>query len=487
MILSNANVVILVNSLVSMRKAGPHRIATELRAHGYSCQIIDAAWYFSQSEIQQVLDLCVGPDTKIVAWSSSYSPSSQKEQFFSVGMVETLPIHQHNTFVIDYAKKLNPNIKFVVGGPTSYVREADDGIDTIFYGMADRAIVEYVKFLENKNPFFQYSINQHGKMIVDGDAYNIHWNFNQSSIEYRNEDNIPYNSAATIEVARGCIFKCDFCAYSLNGKKNNEYIKYKEILKLELIENYSRYGIKKYIVGDDTFNDNNIKLQMIADIAQSLPFQLELACYLRIDLIRAHPDQYLLLKDAGVVGAFFGIESLNHQSVKSIGKGLHPDRVIEELYRFQDRMPACGTVGSFIVGLPHETIDTQEETKRKLLDHQFPIDSIRISPLVLNVNRRTDLSEFEKNTSKYFLTDPQLPGWWHNGQFDIRWAHKFCDNFVQEMLENNRNRIGGFQTIALQNYWKDIPLAKQSCANYNITVNQQFNQLNEYKNMLFNM
>lgn len=484
MLLKNVDVIILCHSLISMRKAGPHRIATELRKHGYTCQIIDAAWYFDQQEIATVLNHCVGPSTKVVAWSSTYAQNQHLEQH-GVGIVESLPIYHNEVWISQHVKTINPAVKIAIGGPNSWRREHEPGVDVVFYGMCDQAIVQYMKFLQGQNPFFQYSVNQ-TCMIVKGDTYNIDWDFNQSTIAYQPEDNVFRGDSVTIETARGCIFRCDFCSYPLNGKKSNEYIKYKSILYQEFLDNYQQWGIDTYIVSDDTFNDNIEKMTMLAEIAQKLPFELRLTCYMRIDLIRAHQEQYSLIKDIGIVGAFFGIESLNHQSLKVIGKGLHPDRVIEELYRFNEKLPDCGTIGSFIAGLPFETIDSLETTKHKLLAHDFPLDALRFQPLVLDFNRRHNLSEFEKNTAKYFTTDSNISAqWWHNGHFDFDYAQTFCRNFLIDVGKTQRHRIGGFQVAAFKNFYPDTMLAKQPIYDWPVSYDMQLTKLNTYKNKIF--
>jgi radical SAM superfamily enzyme YgiQ (UPF0313 family) len=488
MLIQNVDVLLLCHSLISLKKAGPYRIATEIRSNGYSCQIIEAAWYFDQNELKTILDFCIGPDTKIVAWSSPYADVHEKEQW-GVGFKEHLTVEFHEEFIIDYAKTINNKIKFVVGGPTAYKRQSDPGIDTVFYGMSDAAIVAYLKFLEGKNPFFQYTV-QDDTMIVDGNSYNLSWEFNQSLIEYRPEDNILHGDATMIEIARGCIFKCDFCSYPLNGKKSNEYIKYKDTLYKEFLHNYTHFGIKKYIVSDDTFNDNLQKLQMMAEIAQSLPFKLELACYIRIDLIRAHPEQYQLLKDIGLAGAFFGIESLNHQSVKSIGKGLHPDKVVAELYQFRDQLPNCGTMGSFIAGLPYETKSSLENMVSLIMDHDFPVDTLRMEALTINTMRKHNLSEFEKNSSKYFSIDPSRRDslgheFWHNGDFDLAYANNFCQDLMKKIGNTGRNRIGGFQVMALHNYYPDLPVAHVPRNQLPVTLEMQQAKLDRYKSMVF--
>jgi hypothetical protein len=490
MLIQNVDVIILSQSVISIRRAGPHRIATELRKNGYSCQIIDACWYFSQDEIQRILDICVGSNTKVIAWSTPYAALAKREQF--VGYDENIPVQRHEKFVIDYASALNNQIKFAVGGPTAHQRQTEPGIHAIFRGMCDAAFVQYLKFLEGKNPFFQYTI-QDDKMIVQGDSYNLSWNFNNSVIEYQPEDNLFWGDAVPIEIARGCIFKCDFCAYPLNGKKNNEYIKYQQTLRQEFLTNYEQHGITSYIVSDDTFNDNLVKLQMMADIAQSLPFRLSISCYIRIDLVRAHPVQYSLFEAIGLTGAFFGLESFNHASAKTIGKGLHPDKIIEELYRFNDKMPQCGTVGSFIIGLPYDTKETVTKQCAMILEPEFPLDSINLQHLNMNPNRGTYLSEFDKNMNKYFQTRDDDPTWWHNGDFDKTWALNFETEFIQKCWP--RQRVGGFAVATLHNYRNDAtrPLLSQQSFAKNSMVKvapplwSQMLKFNQYKAMLFDM
>jgi hypothetical protein len=182
-------------------------------------------------------------------------------------------------------------------------------------------------------------------------------------------------------------------------------------------------------------------------------------------------------------GAFFGIESFNHASAKSIGKGLHPDKVIEELYKFNDLLPHCGTTGSFIVGLPHETIETVARQKEQLLDPAFPIDNILMYPLTLDHSRKHNLSEFEKNTAKYFKIRSSDPDWWHNGHFDVDWAKNFCRTFFDHNPE--RNRVGGFQVATLHNYYPNQKIV--GVPNYTVspTLTQQQNKLAEYKFRLF--
>ena len=66
-----------------------------------------------------------------------------------------------------------------------------------------------------------------------------------------------------VEFARGCIFKCKFCSYPMNGKQNLDFVKDPELLYQELSDNYKNFGIKHYMIVDDTFNDHKEKLESI--------------------------------------------------------------------------------------------------------------------------------------------------------------------------------------------------------------------------------
>jgi len=384
-----------------------------------------------------------------------------------------------------------PHLVFIAGAPAPPPYESKQ-LDYYISGYGEEALVVLLKYLfsNGPRPIYDLSISTEKKIISADKNYKA-FPYPKLTILYENRDYIRPEEWIAIETSRGCIFKCDFCSYPLNGKKSNEYIKYKNVLHREFLSNYEQYGIRHYIVSDDTFNDNLDKLRMMAEISQSLPFDLKLSCYIRIDLVRAHPEQYQLFKDIGLVGAFFGIESLNHASLKSIGKGLHPDKLIQELYTFRDQLPDCGTMGSFIAGLPYETKQSLDHFASVTMDHDFPIDVLRIDALTMNSKRKHNQSEFEKNSSKYFTLDPSKRDelgheFWHNGDFDISYAKDFCANFIKELQRSKRNRVGGFQVISLQNYYPDRPIAHLPLSQTQVPLEMQQAKLAKYKQLVFN-
>lgn len=433
----NANVIALSSSVHGMRTIGCYRIATELRKQGYTCQVLEHFNYFTRPEVETILDRCIGPDTKILAVSSTFAPGHSHRG--------DVAFEKFNSFsyAVRYVKSKYPHVKIVVGGQRAHVYNYPE-FDAQVIGLADLVLPEYLKFLKGKNPFFQYKPNPGGPIIIQGDVINSRFDFKHSQVVYESSDFVRPGESLPIELSRGCIFKCSFCNYQLNGKKNNEYIKDMATFKEELLRNYHDHGVTRYIIMDDTHNDNLFKLEQMANVAQQLPFKFEYAAYLRIDLVRAHPETYSLLRDSGLSGAFFGIESLNWQSAKTIGKGLHPDKVIEELHKFRETLPHVSTAAGFIVGLPYDTPESLDQWTSAVIDHSFPLDSIHFFPLHINPKRTTYASEFERDFDKWFtMTD----NGWHNGIFDEKWAMAYAQQLQQKLKDSDRAKLGGFFNI----------------------------------------
>ena len=178
----------------------------------------------------------------------------------------------------------------------------------------------------------------------------------------------------------------------------------------KLKRNYDLWGITRYVFSDDTYNDSTAKLEMLTRINERLPFDLEFGTYARLDLIAAHPEQIDLLKSSGLKSVFFGIETLTHKAAKTIGKGLHPDKVVATLETLRNRWGhSILTNAGFIFGLPHDSLESIENWTEIVLDERFPLHSVSFGPLGLaDTNRvsRAFMSEFEKEPLKYGYTFP---------------------------------------------------------------------------------
>jgi radical SAM superfamily enzyme YgiQ (UPF0313 family) len=454
--------VILVTSGVLSRCAGTYQIATQIRAAGYVCQVIDFISGFSEPEILEFLTRSIGENTKVLGVSSTWLTPLKDVFPTSAGWADVkfgleLRIVE---YLIVTAKSIKPDIKIVVGGARE-IGEIGEGviarlIDVCIMGSGDIAIVEYLKSIENKESFSLVPRNSSGQIVIDGGLTINQFDFVNSQIVFQPEDNISEGEILPIEISRGCIFKCKFCSYAFNGRKKNDYTKDAKTIREELLRGYYEYGTTKYWYMDDTHNESTEKLQMMATVAQSLPFKLEYVTYIRLELLRSHPEQYQLLKDGGAASCFFGIESLHYPTRAAIGKGFSGEQIVEILHTFAEKLPDVVTTGSFIVGLPYETKDTVQEWSRQLLNPDFPLDQVLMFPYVLTKNQRFyHQSEFDKDSSKYYTwTDDEN---WHNGNFDFMWAKYFAKRFQSRRPQ----KIGAVSSFLYQNIGYSSDLKKR--------------------------
>lgn len=379
-------------SYIPMKGAGVYRIATEIRNVGLDCQVISLMFQFTTEEIELICKKYIDKNTILVGFSTGFwitlSPDKKEK-------VE---------FIINYAKKYNANV--ILGGTLSNNFADLQKVDACFDGFAESKFRKYLNAIVKNSKIPQAdTYSDIGTPIYKFSTDDF--DFCNTQIRYVKEDFLNWGEIPTIEVSRGCIFKCDFCFFPLNGKNKFDYIKNKDVLKDELLRNYYEHGITAYNFSDDTFNDSTYKIEFLHNIFTSLPFNLKFACYLRLDLINAHREQIHLLKEMGLIGAFFGIESLNYQTAKSIGKGIHPDKVKSLLYdlkAFHWKDDVNISV-NFISGLPYETEKSFQETIDWVLDTKNNlVDKTRCSTLtIFNPlwNKQYTKSLFDLNPSEY--------------------------------------------------------------------------------------
>lgn len=371
------------------RGAGVHRIKTEVRSAGYSCQVIDLFYYFTEEEIIAVCNKFINDDTLVVGFSTTFWYNLKKSN------------HRLKLFklVYNYVRNLK-KIKIVFGGTVAEGFSRAIHADKTFNGFSEELFINYLHELS-------------------GNLKTLSFDFNKSQIVYDSNDCMDFEESPVIEISRGCIFKCSFCSYPLNGKKKFDYIKEESVLKDELIRNYENYGITTYTLSDDTFNDSTFKMDYLHKLFTSLPFKIKFVSYLRLDLINAHREQILQLKEMGLIGAFFGVETLNYESSKIIGKGIYPEKSKELLYDLKNsywKNDVNITIG-LISGLPKETAKSHQETLDWILNKEYClVDKIRPAGLAIPnplIDTYPYKSEFQLNASKYgfYWSDPKANNW----------------------------------------------------------------------------
>jgi hypothetical protein len=329
------------------RATGAHRIATVLRQHSWDIEVLDFVTSWSQEQLKQYLDTRINKNTKFIAYSFTFHTWEDRFQE-----------------IFDYARKKNPDIKVIVGGMATEICPII--ADYYVNGYGEVAVLEVVKDIVGNSPFLKHTIHPRtgGKMIKAMDAYPAFplTTLNPEVI-YQKRDFIHSKEALITEIARGCKFKCSYCTYPILGVKG-DVTRSAESYYEELTRNYNEWGTTNYEISDETFNDRTEKIEKFANVTQKLDFQPNLTGFIRADLLAARRQDWPLLHGMNFWGHWYGVESFNHESAKSIGKGMHPDKIKEGLIDcrkyFESKGYYKGTV-SMIIGLPGETEDTVKD------------------------------------------------------------------------------------------------------------------------------
>ena len=278
-------------------------------------------------------------------------------------------------------------------------------------------------------------------------------------MNWRPEDNVQPGEILPLEVARGCIFKCNFCSFPLNGKGKGEAIRDFSYIRDELIENYELYGIEDYWLTDDTFNDDHQKMVDWYEMSQSLPFKLKWSSYIRLDLVYANRNhevpQAKLIADSGARLMNLGIETTDPECAKDIGKGLNPKIQFDYLRELSEtHWKGMTFMSGMIAGLPSDDKNTIKKMGAFLLSKENPLHTINLNPLYIrriddHSHYYTDLSEseFSKNWKEhgYTETDKDMRG---DPIPDIN-----SDLYKTNISWKNRNGLTFYDTIKFTMSW----------------------------------
>lgn len=421
-----------INSL-PIKGAGPYRIATEVRKKGFTCQVISLCFFFSLEEISIICKKFINEETLIVGFSTTFWRFNWNSGEYKEKILDQ---------ILTYTRNLKTP-KIVLGGTLSAYLRDKITVDASFNGYSENEFIQYLESVANKVTY-----SEPDKVLPTQDYFD----FNKSQIIYEPNDCIDYGESMVIEIARGCIFKCNFCAYPLNGKKKFDYIKYNEVLREEFIRNYEQYGIKTYTLSDDTFNDSTFKLEQMYAITRNLPFKISFICYARIDLLYAHREQIELLKEIGLKGVFFGIETFNTQAGKALGKGLDPEKQKELLYDLKSKYwkNDINIEIGLITGLPFETESSHQSTIDWVLNEkECIVDRVDPNPLwVPNplLDKSSYKSKFQLEALKYgFFWPDKNSHNWKNLNFEIK-SYERANQMAKEIYLAAKSRYLVFKT-----------------------------------------
>lgn len=394
------------------RPIGAYRIATALRKSGYQVEVIDFLSEWSVEELLAYID--AGPKPLWIGFSTTFisvdkrSWADAAENQGSKWANELTRFKEDDLYFFNELKKRSI---LIAGGSRADRVKYFYEFDYVFAGYADEAVVAFSDFISGKTDQFSYedenilSLKESGKSYnvkrINCQEYYVVKEVDDIGTEYVDTDFIEEGEELPLEISRGCIFKCSFCAYPLNGKTKNDYIRPKEEILKDIKTYQEKYKSNVYYFLDDTFNDTVEKLEMIKDIRNQLnPFKFW--AYGRLDLIRARPETIPLMKEIGWDWVTFGVETFNKTAGSLIGKSSPKNNQEQTLIDLKTQNPDLYINLEFIVGLPGDTPEDNFEIVSWLLDNQLLWDEVRFKGLSIDDQRFYPWqSKFSADPEKY--------------------------------------------------------------------------------------
>lgn len=418
------------------RYLGPYKIAHSIRKVGYSAQVIDHVMTMTQDELMSYCLKFIDNKTKLIGLSATFL--CMFPHVHSDGVKRRMPEHVFRC--LRKLKKQFPDATFVVGGNTAEHMGSYETFDCNVEGDGEDIIRELIQYLHGhgEEPLFRREAPRWGTRIVKiyYSARNKQYDIENDDFKFTEQDCIIEGETLPIEISRGCIFKCKFCQYDKIGRGKLDYLRQMDHIKEEMLHNYEKWGITRYHILCDTFNDTTIKLNMFEEMVKSLPFKIQFRAYIRADLVHRFPETAIQLQECGLIGAYHGIESFGPEASKVIGKGWsgkHGKEYLPELYHNVWGGKVIQHL-SFIAGLPHDSYKSILETMAWFKSNKM--HSLTYHTLFLSSQSYRNQSEFEKNYEKYGYSFEE------NGKPSLNWQHKeWKFNELQKFMARIRKQI----------------------------------------------
>jgi radical SAM superfamily enzyme YgiQ (UPF0313 family) len=164
-----------------------------------------------------------------------------------------------------------------------------------------------------------------------------------------------YKKFALTSITFGCPYLCDFCP------QQKLLYKYRDIYEvLDEMEYIYSLGIKEVFFFDQTFAARKEDAVIFCEEMIKRKLKIKWICMSRVDVT----DKKLLrlMKDAGCHTIQYGVESGSDSILEKSHKGVGTDKYYD-IFNYCKEI-GIRTLGHFIVGLPGETKETIERTRR---------------------------------------------------------------------------------------------------------------------------
>lgn len=302
-----------------------------------------------------------------------------------LGLSATSQNWKSATMVAAIAKRLNPDILVVVGGPHSSMARAQTldcpDIDINVVGEGEETLLDILRCLEEGRDLATVTgINYRtadGKVVTNpprdfvGEVDDLPFPAEAAPFVLKDFGKFPKEAFRSMFSIRACPYNCQFCgSRTIWGRKS----RYRTAENIVAEMKYLRgMGIHHIHFEDDLFG---IKTQYIKDLCALIKAELPdvtWSCELTVTTIT--DDNLAAMKAAGCTAVSYGVESGNDEMLKIIRK----TQTVEGIKRSAAllRQHKIRSSAFVMIGFPEETEETLADTVR--LISELDVDNIIFS------------------------------------------------------------------------------------------------------------
>lgn len=268
------------------------------------------------------------------------------------GITSTSPQYPLALKILKILRRRNPKARVVLGGayPSSLPDKCvQDGFDFIVAGEGEEAMLQLITNIGKKKApgILQASYIQD----LDTIPFPARDLIDISSFAY----NIDDGRGTTLITSRGCPYACSFCSKEVWQRGTRFHSTDYVISEVEHIVN--RYKFNHFLFLDDTITISRKRLLKLCSRMESL--NIKWRCYARTTTTK---EMLISMRKAGCVEIGVGVESGSQKILDIVDK----KETVEQNAAFVELCKQVGiTANVFImIGLPGETYETVEETRR---------------------------------------------------------------------------------------------------------------------------
>lgn len=322
--------------------------------------------------------------------------------------------------------------KFVLGGASAWASPSscmDLGYDLVVGGEADEP-ENMRKILATNKGYLLCPVSKTLDWVLPPVR---RWAYKYSSkMEDLSGNKIP---CTTMFNSRGCPLECAFCESGRHGVIWDRFTRYEplNVVEFQLAQSQMMgYGAVAFY--DDI--KPLFKKRMLQELELFKQYGIIWRCFLRSDIINNNGGREYLeqMRDAGLVEIFLGVESADNQIKENITK----KTTIEQDSRI---VKWCKELGirckvSLIFGLPGESEESMEKTRRWILEHRP--DRVQVGRLI--PFKGTPLGDHPEN---YDLTYETMPpdDWFYKGYDELNKNFVSTSNASVELIDRKWHEL----------------------------------------------